>query len=148
MNVWKRLVLGYLGGMGYTALELLWRGRSHWSMFLVGGICFLLIGWTEKLGLPLFVRSVAAAGMVTGVELLSGMALNLGLGLGVWDYGSQPFNLLGQICPGYFFLWVQVSWGAILLDRQLRRRLFRETPAPLPGIFLPRVKEAPGALLS
>ena len=83
MNVWKRLVLGYLGGMGYTALELLWRGRSHWSMFLVGGICFLLIGWTEKLGLPLFVRSVAAAGMVTGVELLSGMALNLVLGLGV-----------------------------------------------------------------
>lgn len=137
MNVWKRLVLGYLGGMGYVSLELLWRGWSHGSMFLVGGVCFLLIGGTERLELPLFARGVVCAMLVTAVELVCGMIVNLGLGMGVWDYGGLPYNLLGQICLPYFFLWILVSWGAILADRGLRSGLFGEDISPWPGVFLP-----------
>ena len=38
---------GYLfavGGGAYVGLELLYRGRSHISMFAAGGACFLLLG--------------------------------------------------------------------------------------------------------
>ena len=31
------------GGLGYGGLELLWRGRTHWSMLLCGGVCAVLI---------------------------------------------------------------------------------------------------------
>ena len=31
------------GGLGYGGLELLWRGRTHWSMLLCGGACAVLI---------------------------------------------------------------------------------------------------------
>ena len=44
MKIWKKVLLMYLGGMIYAALELLWRGRTHSSMFLLGGLCFVLIG--------------------------------------------------------------------------------------------------------
>ena len=30
------------GGLGYGGLELLWRGRTHWSMLLCGGVCELI----------------------------------------------------------------------------------------------------------
>ncbi len=52
MNWKKRLLLGAIGGMGYVGLELVWRGRSHWSMFLAGGACFLLVGHLEELPKP------------------------------------------------------------------------------------------------
>ena len=34
-----------LGGTLYYAVELLFRGYSHWSMFLLGGFCFLFFAW-------------------------------------------------------------------------------------------------------
>lgn len=49
MRIWKDAVLGYIGGMIYVLLELLWRGWSHGSMFLVGGLCFVLIGSIDRI---------------------------------------------------------------------------------------------------
>ena len=42
---WLRpLILFGIGGFLYVLIELFTRGRSHWSMFLVGGMAFYLIG--------------------------------------------------------------------------------------------------------
>ena len=38
------LILFLFGGTGYAMLELLWRGFTHWSMFVLGGVCYLLVG--------------------------------------------------------------------------------------------------------
>ena len=38
------LILFLFGGTGYALLELLWRGFTHWSMFVLGGVCYLLVG--------------------------------------------------------------------------------------------------------
>lgn len=134
-KIWKNTVLFYLGGMCYICLELLWRGWSHGAMFPVGGICFLLIGHIDSFlpGLPQFPRAVLGAILVTLVELVSGVFLNLYLGLHIWDYGAMAYNLLGQICPAFFFLWFFVSGAANLLDLGLRRVLFGEkrTLSPL-----------------
>lgn len=36
-------MLFLLGGSGYLAIELAWRGTSHWTMFLAGGVCLCLL---------------------------------------------------------------------------------------------------------
>lgn len=50
------LFLGTLGGTLYYSFEMLFRGFSHWSMFLLGGCCFVFFaqqgmwtGWKEPL---------------------------------------------------------------------------------------------------
>ena len=129
MKIWKDTVLGYIGGMIYVVLEILWRGWSHGSMFVVGGICFVLIGGIDRVfpQMPLLMQSVLGASIVTAMELISGLFLNVYLRLGVWDYSALPYNLMGQVCMPYFFLWIIVSLAAVWLDDFLRWRLFRET---------------------
>ena len=109
MNWKKNCVLFVLGGVGYVGLELAWRGRSHFSMFLAGGVCFLLLGRLDR-RIPLPLRAVLGAGIITMVELAAGLLVNRGYA--VWDYRDRFGNFLGQICPLYALLWVPVSAGA------------------------------------
>jgi uncharacterized membrane protein len=104
MVFWKKSLLFYLGGMIYTGLELLWRGRSHWSMFLLGGTCFLGLGRLRRLHIPMIFRMLLAAVMVTLLELGAGLLVNREYR--VWDYRRMPLNFKGQICVPYFFLWM------------------------------------------
>ena len=128
MKLWKNAVLFYIGGMVYVLLELLWRRWSHGSMFLVGGCCFLLIGMLSQMQpeMPGVMQAVLGACMVTAVELLSGLLINRVLDLHVWDYSALPYNLWGQVCMSYFFLWILVSFLALELHRLLRKGLFGE----------------------
>ena len=36
--------MAVLGGLAYMGVELLWRGRTHWTMGVLGGVCFVVIG--------------------------------------------------------------------------------------------------------
>ena len=123
MKIWKQAVLFYLGGCAYMGLELLWRGRSHGSMFIAGGACFLLIGHLNHVHprLPLPLRAVAGAGIVTMVELGIGLLCNRNYQ--VWDYRGRAGNFLGQICPMFTILWVPVSALALCLHSLLLHRL-------------------------
>ena len=42
-NWWKDIFLIGTGGALYYSLEILYRGYSHWSMFLLGGLCVFII---------------------------------------------------------------------------------------------------------
>ena len=116
----KNLLFFVTGGAGYVVLELLWRGRSHISMFLAGGVCFLLLGKMRRL--PFVLRGVAGAGTITLVELLTGLLFNRHYQ--VWDYRNLPVNLWGQICLLFTVLWIPVS----LLGMSLYTRLERKIP--------------------
>ncbi len=108
----KRYALFFLvGSIGYALIELLWRGRTHWSMMLAGGICFIIFSViAEKFeNKPLVFKAILAALMVTAVELVFGIIFNIFLGLGVWDYSNEPFNFLGQICLLFTMLWGALS---------------------------------------
>lgn len=115
MKIWKQAILFYLGGCTYVGLELLWRGRSHGSMFAAGGLCFLLLGWLNRARprLPLPIRAVVGALLITMVELGIGLAVNRNYT--VWDYRGNPGNFLGQICPLFTLLWIPVSVAAMFL---------------------------------
>ena len=54
--------------------------------------------------------ALACAGLVTGVELVAGLVLNIWMGLDIWDYSGMPGNLMGQICPQFAAVW----WGLCL----------------------------------
>ena len=48
MFLYRECLLFLLGGGTYVGLEWLWRGFSHPSMFLLGGLCFRLIGLLRR----------------------------------------------------------------------------------------------------
>ena len=96
-----------VGGSAYVGLELLWRRRSHVSMFAAGGTCFLLLGKLRETKLPGLIKPVAGAGMITIVELATGLLVNRDHH--VWDYRALPGNFRGQICLPFSLLWIPVS---------------------------------------
>ena len=121
MKYGKYPLLFGIGGAGYVGLELLWRGWSHGAMFLAGGTSFLLLGQLKNQ--PPWIKAIAGAGIITGVELVTGLLLNRRYG--IWDYRTTPINFLGQICLPYSLLWVPVGLagaeGYRLLDKKMVR---------------------------
>lgn len=115
MRFWRKCVLFYLGGFAYMTLEFVWRGRSHGSMFLLGGACFLLIGRLNRLlrRITPALRLMAFSGIITALELLTGLLVNRDHT--VWDYRNLPLQFRGQICVPYALLWIPVSFLAMIL---------------------------------
>lgn len=111
-------------GAVYVAFETLFRGYSHPSMFVVGGLCGVLVGAINQIPrfyrAPVIVQSVIGALIVLAVEFVSGCVLNLWLGLNVWDYSNQPGNVLGQICPVFGLLWFFIMPLAIWAEDTTR----------------------------
>jgi len=106
-----KLVLFGIGALGYGLIEVLWRGYTHWSMLTAGGICFVFFGHIcEKYRkAKLILKAVAGSMFITSIELLFGIFFNIILRKNVWDYSKMPFNVGGQICALYSFLWVILS---------------------------------------
>ena len=119
----KHLVLAATGGLLYVILELVWRGRSHWTMFMLGGLCFVALGLINEVlpwDMPLWQQVLVGAAIVTVLEFVIGCVVNIWLGWLVWDYSGLPGNILGQICPQYCLLWLPVSLAGTVLDDWLR----------------------------
>ena len=121
MKFVKKLGMFCLGGGAYVALELLWRGRSHYSMFLAGGICFLLLGELRRVKLPLLVKAGLGSLIITGVELVAGWIFNADYA--VWDYRALPWNFQGQVCAMFTLLWIPVSIAAMALYDAVDRKI-------------------------
>lgn len=120
----KKIGMFAIGGGSYVCLELLWRGRSHWTMFMLGGGCFLAIGELgrrfPKLSRP--IRAVLGSTICTAGELATGLLFNGDHA--IWDYRDLPGNFRGQICPIFTLLWVPLSAAAAELYRWLEGKLF------------------------
>ncbi len=119
----KALVLFLFGAAVYAIIEILWRGYTHWTMAVLGGLLFLLLGGINNWlpwDMSLVLQVVIGTALVTAVEFAAGLILNIWLGLGIWDYSKLPGNVLGQICPQFTAAWAGLSLVAILLDDYLR----------------------------
>lgn len=124
----KYAILFFIGGLLYILIEDIWRGYSHFSMFFLGGICFLLCGGVNECccqrNLALSKQAFICMLLITTAELLVGYILNIKLHLHIWDYSDLPFNFIGQICVPYTILWYFLSIPAIILDDWIRWKLF------------------------
>ena len=128
-TVVKNLILFEIGGLIYSLIEIIYRGNTHWTMFIVGGLCFLLVGWINKFfswDLALWKQMLIGGTIITAVEFVSGCIINLWLGWNVWDYSHVPLNVLGQVCLPFYFAWVGLSLIAIILDDIIRWLFFNE----------------------
>ena len=120
-------VLFLTGAAGYALIEVLYRGHTHWSMGVAGGICFTVFGhrWETLRTLPKIYMPIFGSALVTGVELVFGLIFNIGLTQQVWDYSRLPFNFMGQICVLFSCLWGLLCIPAIPVAGLMHRRLCR-----------------------
>ena len=91
----KYLFLFGVGGLLYILIELIWRGRSHWTMFLLGGICFVFLGLINEVipwQMPLWQQILIGAVGITTLEFLTGCIVNLWLGWGLQRASGQPLG--------------------------------------------------------
>ena len=119
----EKAVVFALGGIAYGLLELLWRGWTHWTMPICGGICFLIMYVISKLDIPLIRKWILSASGIVTVEFYTGCLVNLALGWNVWDYSALPYNLLGQICLRFSLIWLALSVPGTALCSLLRKEL-------------------------
>ena len=99
----KLLVTFAAGGVGYCALETLWRGRTHPSMALCGGTALAVFTKMVRRGGSRLGLCLRGCALITGCELLCGLVFNRDRQ--VWDYSRLPGNFRGQICPLFSALW-------------------------------------------
>ena len=127
------LVIFVIGGLAYVGIECLWRGHSHWTMFILGGLCTVIVGGLNEGLFPknfgIVPQALMGAVIITVLEFITGCIVNLWLGWDVWDYSDMPFNILGQVCLLYTVFWFILSIVIIYVDDWLRHVLFGE---PLP----------------
>ena len=109
-----------LGALLYCGIEMLWRGRTHWSMALCGGACFELMYIVSASSMALPIQLLLCAIGISVLEFFTGWVVNLRLGLKVWDYSDMPLNLRGQICPAFSLIWLALSVPGLALCQKLR----------------------------
>ena len=118
----KNLLVFVTGGIGYCALETLWRGRTHPSMALCGGTALVLFRKLQAGGGSRLSLCLRGGAMITLCEFLCGLLFNREKQ--VWDYSRQQGNVLGQICPLFSALWcllcLPLQWFCPMLERHLR----------------------------
>ena len=125
----KILFLFSVGGLLYNLLELCYRCWTHWTMFFLFGLCFVCLRAINEIiqwAMPLWLQIAIGACIITGLEFIMGCIVNLWLGWGIWDYSSIPGNILGQVCPQFYGLWLVVALAGIILDDYLRYWWFGE----------------------
>lgn len=128
-QAFKYIFLWFIGGLIYIGIELAYRGYSHWTMFVLGGICFVTLGLINQVipwEVPLYQQILIGDVIVTALEFITGCIVNIWLGWGIWDYSHLPGNVMGQICPLFCVIWLPVCLAGILLDDWLRYWLFGE----------------------
>ena len=124
-NIKKYAALFTVGGSGYALIEYLWRGRTHWTMVIAGGVCFICFSViADKFQTKSLVfKSSLCALSVTAVELIFGIVFNLVFKMNVWDYSSMPLNFLGQICALFTLLWGGLGMLFIPLAELMNEKL-------------------------
>lgn len=125
----KYLFLFLIGGLIYVSIELIYRGYSHWTMGVLGGISFVSIGLINEVlswNTPLTLQALIGSVTITLYEFIFGVILNIWLGLNIWDYSNLPFNILGQICIPFSVIWYFLSIIGICLDDYIRFWFFNE----------------------
>lgn len=115
-------VIFFTSGLIYIMLELLWRGRTHWTMFLCAGLCGLVMAninnnWLE-FDTDFRIQVFVSALMCSTFEFFFGIIFNGDFS--IWDYRGMwgTIHVLGdQVNIIFFGIWIIISvFGLPLLD--------------------------------
>lgn len=97
-------------------IEILYRGRTHYSMFFAGAIVLSSFYYiNQNYEMHFLLKCLMGMLIITGIELAFGLVFNIILKERVWDYSGLPLNFLGQICVPFSLLWFGASGVAFKL---------------------------------
>lgn len=115
------------GAGAYTLIELLYRGYTHWTMTLTGGLCLSLLCYifTKKSDYSILSKSLIGALIITGIEFVVGCIVNLYLKWDIWDYSGMYMDILGQVCLFYTFMWFLLSAVIAMTVKLIEKRFIR-----------------------
>lgn len=107
------MVVFFLGSFFYGLTEYLYRGYTHWTMVITGGLVLLTFYFMTPVLLNMSVIRAATIGalIITAYEFIVGIIVNKIFDWNVWDYSHLNGNILGQICPRYTFYWFFLCLG-------------------------------------
>lgn len=127
MIILEFLFVFLMGAIGYGSIETLWRGYTHWTMLLLGGLClysiYLIAGRMKE---AFWKKILLCTAVVTSLEFAAGCVINIRLGWDVWDYSDSFLNLMGQICPLFSLMWMLLSIPCLIVCRVIYRFIFME----------------------
>lgn len=122
-----------VGYNGIKSLSLI--GYTSLWMFLVGGLCGVLIGCLNEHSnvfgsLKIWQQILIGGTLITLAELFSGIFFNLHLNLHLWDYSNLKYNFMGQICLQNCIWWYVLPLIIIWLDDVLSCYFYEEEKPP------------------
>lgn len=125
----RQLVIFLMGGFIYGLIEIVYRGHTHPSMFITGGLCLVWVGglnsfFKKTISVPM--QMIMGALIITSAEFVCGVIVNIGFKMEVWDYSNLPFNIMGQVCLLFLCIWFVFSLPAILIEDYIRYGMFGE----------------------
>ena len=126
---YKFIFFWLLGGSIYYLFEIIFRGFSHWSMFILGGLCLVFFyyqGWLTFWKESLLRQTIRCVIFVTSMEFITGIIVNKYWGMDVWDYSEMPFQLFGQICLPFAIIFGGLSVMGIILSGYIAYWIFGE----------------------
>jgi uncharacterized membrane protein len=159
MSIWwrsllefkKLIVLFIMGFIGYIATEVIFgaitggmvninhnnyfafQGYSSLWMGIVGGIILIILSIVNEIKffrrLPMFYHALIGCIIITSLELISGLFLNILCRFKIWDYSNLWFNYRGQICLLYSFFWFSFSPMVFWLSDTLKWVFYKIDPS-------------------
>ena len=128
-KIFKYLILFIVFGAIYFGIECIYKGHlTHWSMFVLAGGIGVLIGSINEIldwELPFWCQCTVGMIIATLGEVITGVIVNIMLGLNVWHYNVLAF-FWGQCSVIFCGFWFLLSGVCIVLDDLLRWKWFGE----------------------
>lgn len=124
-NLKKQSLLFVVGGLVYSTLEIIFRGYTHWSMTILGGICLIVLNKIEEIFGKAFLvkKCVLGSAVITTLEFVVGCIVNIRCRWNVWDYSAIPLNYMGQICLPFTVLWFFICIPGFQICEFLKKKV-------------------------
>ena len=128
-------------GFIYCMIEILFRGWSHWSMFVLAGFlgvfCIDSINNVLSFDCDYIVQILISTILCTIGEGISGIILNVWLQLNVWDYSKMAFGtfFFGQCNILFCFAWALIISVVIFYCDAYNYYILKIEPCPYYIIF-------------
>ncbi len=130
-----------LSGLIYLAIEIIFKvifkyrslrlvaDTSVWMMPIGGFLCLILgeLNRFKKIRqLKMIFQALIGMIIITAVELITGIILNIILKLNLWDYSHEVGNILGQISIVHSFCWFIISPLVFWFDDYMKAKIYNE----------------------
>lgn len=108
----------FIGAVCYGLIEIMWRGHTHWTMVLTGGVCVAILHWSNirHYHESLWIKCAYGCMYITLVEFAVGWIVNIRLNMNVWDYSDRFLNIMGQVCLLYSVFWYFLTIPTVLVS--------------------------------